>query len=63
MQDQKIEEFKALVKPLQEYIEQNYGPYTTIIVNQYASEMFEGIIGFTNYKEFNNVEYNHQEGE
>ena len=66
MQDLKmeLEELKELVRPLQEYLKEKHDPYTVIHVNQYGSEVFEGVMGFTSYSDGKrNIEYNHKEGE
>jgi hypothetical protein len=45
MEKEKIKEFEALVKPLNEWLQKNYTPHHQIIVRNDGAEVVQGVVG------------------
>lgn len=43
--------FEELSRPLIDFINENYHPHATIIIDSTHAELLEGLIGFANQKE------------
>jgi len=42
---ERMDEFKALCKPLNEWLQKNYNPHTKIIIENNHAEIVESVIG------------------
>lgn len=45
-----IHRFEELAQPLIDFINENYHPHATIIIDSTHAELLEGLIGFPNKK-------------
>lgn len=46
-----IQKFEELAQPLIDFINENYHPHATIIIDCNHAELLEGLMGFPNKKE------------